>query len=106
MKILDEFEIEGGIAIENYSVLCRDIEVGSILLGKSCTEGMEFCNGENIFGYLTGEDALLPVYAYNNGYYVYAKITAIRRIEKTPVLFASLHITHRGTVWGREKDTD
>lgn len=106
MKIIDEFELEGGIAIENYSALCRDIDTGVILRGEPCTEGMVFYNGEDVLGYLTGDDALLPIYAHNNGYYVFARIIAVRRVEVTPVLFASLHITHRGTVWGRVKDTD
>lgn len=106
MRIIDNFELEGGVAIENYSEICKDISVGSILLGTPCTEGMEFRLNDTVFGYLLGDDALLANYAYNNGYYVYGKITAVRRIEKIPVLFASLHITHRGTVWGREKDTD
>ncbi len=106
MKILDEFELEGGIAIDNYSALCSDVSAGEILLGTPCTEGMAFSKDNNVLGYLTGDDALLAIYACNNGYYVYAKITAIRRIEHIPVLFASLHITHRGNIWGREKDTD
>lgn len=106
MKILDEFELEGGIAIEDYPALCRDIDTGFILRGEPCTEGMAFYNGDDMLGFLTGDDALLAIYAYNNGYYVYARITAVRRVEVMPVLFASLHITHRGNIWGREKDTD
>ncbi len=104
MKILDEFELEGGIAIENYSEICKNISVGDILVGNPCTEGMSFCIKENVLGYLLGDSALLAVYAYNNGYDIFARVTAIRRVEALPVLFASLHAIHRGTVWGREKD--
>ncbi len=104
MKILDEFELEGGIAIENYPTLCQNISVGDILCGAPCTEGMSFSAGENEMGYLFGDSALLAVYAYNNGYDIFARITSIRRVEAIPVLFASLHAVHRGTVWGREKD--
>ncbi|MBO5980840.1 MAG: hypothetical protein J6Q24_00170 [Clostridia bacterium] len=104
MKILDEFELEGGIAIENYKLLCQNLSVGDVLPGASCTEGMSFYADGNIVGYLLGDSALLAVYAYNNGYDIFARITAIRRVEALPVLFASLHAIHRGTVWGREKD--
>ncbi|MBQ3597969.1 MAG: hypothetical protein IKC06_03220 [Clostridia bacterium] len=104
MKILDEFELEGGIAIENYSEICNNISVGDVLEGKPCTEGMSFSSNQNVLGYLLGDSALLSVYAYNNGYDIFARITAIRRVEALPVLFASLHAVHRGTVWGREKD--
>lgn len=104
MKILDEFELEGGIAIENYSAICQNLSVGDILNGSPCTEGISFSDGENEFGYLFGDSALLAVYAYNNGYDIFARITAIRRVEAVPVVFASLHAVRRGTVWGREKD--
>ena len=104
MKILDEFELEGGIAIENYSALCRDLMAGDVLLGTPCTEGMSFTLNESVLGYLLGDSALLAVYAYNNGYDIFARITAIRRVEAVPVLFASLHAVRRGTVWGSERD--
>ncbi|MBO7245381.1 MAG: hypothetical protein J6S77_00295 [Clostridia bacterium] len=104
MKILDEFELEGGIAIENYSDLCQNVSAGDILEGTPCTEGMSFCADGKILGYLFGDSALLAVYAYNNGYGIFARITSVRRVEALPVLFASLHAVHRGTVWGREKD--
>ncbi len=106
MKILDEFELEGGIAIENYKSLCEHVSEGDELQGVPCTEGMSFSAEGSIFGYLLGDSALLAVYAYNNGYDVFARITAIRRVETLPVLFASLHAVHRGTVWGFEKDKE
>jgi hypothetical protein len=104
LKILDQFELEGGIAIEGYSEICRNLELGDILFGKPCTEGIVFLKDENTLGYITGDSALLAVYAYNNGYGIFAHITSVRRVEALPVLFASLHAVHRGTVWGREKD--
>lgn len=104
MKILDEFELEGGIAIKDYASLCAEITPGNILKGVPCTEGIAFYSGEYILGYLTGDSALLAVYAFNNGYYVLAKVTSVRRVEAVPVLFASLHLVHRGNIWGREKD--
>ena len=104
MKIMDEFELEGGIAIENYPLLCRDIMPGDILSGIPRTEGIEFSLNGNVLGYLTGDYVLIPSYAYNNGYDIFAKIIAVRRVEEVPVLFASLHLIHRGNIWGREKD--
>lgn len=104
MKIMDEFELEGGIAIEDYPSLCRDIMPGDILSGTPCTEGIKFSLNGNVLGYLTGDNALIAAYAFNNGYDIFAKITAVRRVEIIPVLFASLHLVHRGNIWGREKD--
>ena len=57
MKILDQFELEGGIAIEGYSEICRNLELGDILFGKPCTEGIVFLKDENTLGYITGDSA-------------------------------------------------
>lgn len=104
MKILDQFELEGGIAIEGYSEICRNLELGDILFGKPCTEGIVFLKDENTLGYITGDSALLAVYAYNNGYDIIARVTAIRRVEAVPTVFASLEAVQRGIKWGYNKE--
>lgn len=106
MKIIDNFELEGGVAIPDYAALCQDVCCGDVLEGAVCTEGMSFSKNGVILGYLLGDECILPSYACGNGYRVYARITGIRKTGNYPILFASLHVTQKDVDWGIEADNE
>ncbi len=104
MRVVDEFELEGGVALENFIELCKNVDEGTVLVGEPCKLGMSFSLNGSVLGFLLGDDSVFARYAYNNGFSVYARVTSVRRTEKVPVIFASLHFADNIATMGELKD--
>ena len=90
MIIIKEFELEGGYAIEDYPSSCKDLAPGDRLDAALGNGGLTFFHNGHEIGVLTGEASLLPSALLRQGIEVCALVTAVRRTEALPAVFAEL----------------